>query len=200
MKRRVFLAVNLPEDIKKRLLEFREKWETLFIRRSPAERGGGGPVRWTKKDSLHLTLVFIGYADEEEIYEICRLTRSIAQKHEPFLLEFEKILYGPPNKTPRMIWLKGKPSGEIAGLKEGLESALSSSEKINPFKIEKRPFSPHITLARINMGEWYKLKEAPVIEQDFKFSFNVASVEVMESDLKYDGAEYTILESCPLGK
>ncbi|MCG2688535.1 hypothetical protein L6250_02795, partial [Candidatus Parcubacteria bacterium] len=43
----------LPEKIKKRLKEYREKFNYL-------------PVRWTKVPSLHLTLVFIGYVDNEQ--------------------------------------------------------------------------------------------------------------------------------------
>lgn len=186
MKRRIFIAINLPQDVKKKLLDFGEKWEYL-------------PVRWTKKDSLHLTLVFIGYVSDEEVYEICKITKEVAQKYEPFFINFERILYGPPGKPPRMIWLKGRASEELSKIKQELENALTSSEKVAPFKIERRPFSPHITLARMKMGEWHQLDELPRIEQDFKQSVPVASLDVMESDLKRDGAEYTILELCPLG-
>ncbi len=195
MRRRIFIAINLSESVKKRLFDFKEKWDNL-------------PVRWTKKDSLHLTLVFIGYVSDDEMFDVCRLVREIAREHEPADLEFEKILYGPPSKPsafakasadkPRMIWLKGKPSKEVAGLKADLEKSLMSLERLGSFKIETRPFSPHITLARIKMGQWHDMPELPKIEQDFKAVVPVESIEVMESDLKSDGAEYVILESCPL--
>ncbi len=194
LKRRIFIAVNLPEDIKNRLLDFQKKWEYLFTRHSFSE---GGPVRWTKKGSLHLTLVFIGYADEQEVYEICRLTKEIAKNYEPLNIFFEKILYGPPGKPPRMIWLKGKQSEELSEIKNELENAFVSLEGISSFRAERRPFSPHITLARIKMEQWHNLEVQPQIEQDFKVIVPVASIDVMESDLKRDGAEYTIFESCP---
>lgn len=186
MKRRIFIAINLPEDIKKKLLDFQQKWEFL-------------PVRWTKKDSLHLTLVFIGYVTDDQMFEICQITKKIAQKFEPFFIEFEKILYGPPGKSPRMIWFKGAVSDELSKIKNELENTLISSEGLGFFKVEKRAFSPHITLARMRMGEWQRLNELPKIEQEFKVSVAVASIEVMESELKREGAEYTVLESCPLG-
>jgi len=202
LKRRIFIAVNLPEDIKKRLLDFQKKWEYLFTRRSFLARqsfsGGGsegGPVRWTKKDSLHLTLIFIGYADEQEVYEICRLTKEIAKNYEPLNILFEKILYGPPGKPPRMIWFVGRQNEELSKIKNELENAFVSFEGISSFRAERRPFSPHITLARMNIAQ---RQEKPQIEQDFKAVVPVASIDVMESDLKRDGAEYTILESCPL--
>lgn len=180
------MAINLPENIKKRLLEFGKKWEHL-------------PVRWTKKDSLHLTLVFIGYVSNEEMLEICRITRDVALKFEPFNIGFKHILCGPINKPPRMIWLKGKANAILVEIKKELEEALTGSGKIGAFRIENRPFSPHITLARIKMGQWHNLPEQPEIDQEFKFSVPVSSLDVMESDLRGDGAEYTILESCPLG-
>jgi 2'-5' RNA ligase len=194
MKHRIFIAINLPEDIKKKLVDFKDRWEFL-------------PGRWTRKDSLHLTLVFIGYASDDETYEICRITRRVAQKHEPFLIDFEKILYGPPGKAelssgkrPRMIWLKGKASEELSKIKKETENALMSSANIGSFRTEQRSFAPHITLARMKMGEWHKLDQLPKIEQDFKHSVWAASLDIMEIDLKRDGAEYTILESCPLGE
>jgi len=195
MRHRLFIAINLPEDIKSKLLNFREKWDSLFTHRS---LGKDGLVRWTKKDSLHLTLVFIGYVTEEEMYEICQITRKVVQKFKPFFINFERILYGPPHRPPRMIWLEGKASQELSQIKKELEDALVSSKKLRSFKPECRPFSPHITLARIKMENWSRLPEKPKIEEDFKVSMVVNSIEVMESELKRDGAEYTILESVPL--
>jgi 2'-5' RNA ligase len=184
MKKRIFIAINLSEKIKNKLLEFKDRWEHL-------------PVRWTKKASLHLTLVFIGYVTDDELYNICQITREVANRHDQVSVYFEKILYGPPDKPPRMIWLKGKINDELASLISDLEKALVSGEAV--FRAEKRPFSPHITLAKINMEEWHKLGEIPNIEENFKLGLNAATIDVMESELRRDGAEYTILESCPLG-
>lgn len=187
MKKRIFIAINLPENVKKRLVEFKEKWNEL-------------PVRWTKKDSLHLTLVFIGYVSDDEMFNVCKLVREVAQKHEPADLEFEKILYRPSGNQPRMIWLAGKVSKEVAALKSDLENTLMAFDGLASFKAENRPFSPHITLARLKFGQWHEMGKLPNVEQDFKAVVPVDSIEVMESDLKSDGAEYIILESCPLNE
>ena len=48
MSNRIFIAVNLPENVKKKLAEYEENWLDL-------------PIRWTKKENLHITLVFLGY-------------------------------------------------------------------------------------------------------------------------------------------
>jgi 2'-5' RNA ligase len=183
-KHRIFIAINLPEVIQRRILDFQKKMEQL-------------PVRWTKGRSLHLTVVFIGYADDHEIYEVCRLTKDLAAKYDAFDIHFEKILYGPPGKPPRMIWLKGKFSDELTKIKNELEQAFVSSEYLRDFRPENRAITPHITLARMNIES---MSQLPQIEQDFKAVVPVATLDVMESNLKRDGAEYIILESCLLGE
>jgi len=186
MKRRIFIAINLPEKIKKRLKEYREQHDTL-------------PVRWTKIPSLHLTLVFIGYVDNEQMLEACKITRKVAEEMDPFFINFKRISLGPEAKAPRMVWLEGGASEELGQLKNELEKALLVGET-GFRKAETRAFSPHITLARIKAVEWRRTQiNSSEIETDFSAQVEVSSVEVMESDLKFDGAEYATLEECPLG-
>lgn len=184
MKRRVFIAINLPEEVKKKLGEFREKYDYL-------------PVRWTKEPSLHLTLVFIGYVSDEQMLEICRAAREGVSVFMPFFINFKRIILGPPGKPPRMIWLEGEVSKELGGLKNQLEETLLNVNSGFSHR-ENRPLKPHITLARIKMEQWRQLETRPVVEENFEAQVPVESIEVMESDLKKDGAEYAVLESCPL--
>ncbi len=185
MKRRIFIAINLSEKIKKRLKEYREQHDGL-------------PVRWTKAPSLHLTLVFIGYVDNEQMLEVCKIARKTAEEMEPFFINFKRIVLGPPGREPRMIWLEGQASEELAQLRSWLEKTLLAGN-IGFHKPETRVFSPHITLARIKMNEWREAQINPAeIKMDFPAPVEVNSIEVMESDLKFDGAEYATLESCPL--
>jgi len=185
MKRRIFIAINLPEKLKKRLKEYREEFDYL-------------PVRWTKEDSLHLTLVFIGYVTDEQMLETCRVAKEIARNEEPLAINFKRIILGPPGKTPRMIWLEGEPNEALRELKEKLEAQLLKNDS-GLQKAEARSFSPHITLARIKSGQWREYDIPKDIEREFSAEVPAASIEIMESDLKRDGAEYAVLESCPLG-
>lgn len=188
VKRRIFIAIDLPEKIKKRLKEYKEKFADL-------------PVRWTKVPSLHLTLVFIGYVDNEQMLEVCRIARDVAEKFEPFFINFKRINVGPvDSREPRMIWLEGEKSEELSQLKNNLEKALLAGNT-GFSKAETRSFSPHITLARIKMAQWREAKiNLAEIKQEFKAQVEVHGIEVMESDLKFDGAEYASLESCPVGE
>jgi len=181
-KHRIFIAINLPENIKKRLAEYQEKWPEL-----------DSSIRWTKKDNLHVTLVFVGYIDDNELLEVMSDVKEAVSKHSSFLINLNKFCYGPLDKIPpKMIWAVGEKSDNFVSLREGLAQSLGI--------LEKRVFSPHITLGRIKQFEWRRIEpeERPEIEKDVSLSFEVDSVDIMESVLKRGGPEYTILESYKL--
>lgn len=188
-KRRVFIAINLPDKIKNRLVEYRERYGFL-------------PVRWTKKNSLHLTLIFIGYVSNEQVLEICRVVRETAEKAEPFMLRLQKIIPGPIGKPSRMVWVEGEKNDKLIDLKSRLEDALLDVDSGLSRKDYNKSFTPHMTLARVNQAN----KSLPEdfdwasVEESFNFQVPVQSIEIMESDLRSDGAEYAVLESCPLGE
>jgi len=181
-KHRIFIAINLPEDIKKELFSYSEKWSEL-------------PAKWTIKDNLHITLEFLGDLTDEEIGEVCVSVKEIAEKHKSFSLDISQILYGPPKKLPpKMIWAEGEKSKELSALRQDLENSLTKSIRFIP---ENRTFAPHITLARIKEWEWKRIEpeERPEINEKVDLFFAVESIEVMESELKRGGPIYTILES-----
>lgn len=187
MRHRIFIAINLPQEIKKELTKFQSKWPEL-------------PARWTKPENLHITLAFLGYLSDEEVAKVCQITNEVASRHQPFSINLNKICYGPPKKMPpRMVWVIGEKSKPLSELKNDLENELSGKIGFQP---ENRAFSPHITLARIRKWEFKSIEpeDRPKVETDLFLSFEVSSIEVMESHLKRTGAEYTILESCPLSK
>jgi 2'-5' RNA ligase len=188
MKHRIFIAINFPENIKRELGDFQSKWSEL-------------PIRWVKPENLHITLAFLGYLSDEELPEVIKITKEVAQRHSTFLINLIKICYGPPKKPPRMIWVEGEKSKDLANLQIDLEKSLTSSGKIK-FEPEERSFTCHITLGRIRQWEFRQIEpeERPEVNEDINLSFEVNSIKVMESQLKRGGAEYTILESVPLSK
>lgn len=187
MRHRTFIAINLPEEIKRKLSEYQGKWPEL-------------PIRWTKEENLHITLIFLGYLSDEELLEICKITKEVASRNQSFSINLNKICYGPPKKMPpRMIWVNGEKSREFTTLKDDIEKSLGTSERVS-FSPEKRVFSPHITLGRIRAWEFRQIEpeERPEVDEDIDLSFEVNSIEAMESQLKRGGPNYAVLESAPL--
>ncbi len=192
MRKRIFIAINLQEDIKKELSRYQEKWPDL-------------PIKWTQKENLHITLVFLGYLNNEELVKICDITKEVVSRNQSFSINLNRICYAPPKKIPpRMVWAEGEKSEKFAKLQTDLEKNLL--ENFTPHRPAEsgtgagRDFRPHITLGRIKTWEWRRMEseERPKINEEIFLFFNVNSIEVMESELKHGGPKYTILESISL--
>jgi 2'-5' RNA ligase len=182
MWHRIFIAINLPEEIKNKLAEYQSRWQEL-------------PCRWTKKENLHITLEFLGYLTDEELIKLCQKTRKIAARKNVFTVRLNKICYGPPKKVlPRMIWAMGER------IKEGDEAKASSSRFASLRSARVFNFVPHITLGRIKTWQFKQIEpeERPKIDEDINLNFEVNSIEIMESQLKRTGPKYTVLESFQL--
>ena len=181
-RHRIFVAINLPYEVKKALFSYAEKWPEL-------------PAKWTPKDNLHITLEFLGALTDEELGEICVTVKEVAERNNVFSLSLNKILYGPPKKIPpKMIWAEGEKSEELSVLRKDLENSLT--EKVS-FVPENRIFSPHITLARISSWGWRGIEpeERPEIDEMIDLTFTAESIEVMESEMRKSGPIYTVIES-----
>ena len=192
-RRRIFIAINLPEEVKRELANFYDKWPEL-------------PAKWTAKDNLHITLEFLGNLTDEELGDVCKITKEVAQRHDSFSISLNKIYYGGVRRgsdtgltprIPRMIWAMGDKSKELSDLKSDLQKSLLQAVRFAP---GERAFAPHITLARINQWQWkaIELEEKPEVSENIDLTFAVESIAVMESILKRGGPQYEVLESCPL--
>jgi len=185
MRHRIFIAINLPQDVKRGLVKCQSNWPEL-------------PAKWVREDSLHITLAFLGELPDEELPDILRICEDVSKRHRSFNIRLEKICYGPPEKMPpRMVWSEGEKSKELAELKDDLENSLAGNLDYTP---DSRSFSPHITLGRINTWEFRKMEpeDCPQVAEEISLSFRVGSIEIMESQLRRGGSIYTILQSFPL--
>lgn len=180
MKRKIFISINLPSRTKKRLIKATERWQDL-------------PVKWSKEENLHVTLLFLGFVDDDSTYDVCEKTLKITPAEEIFDIEFDAIELGPTAEDSRMIWITGQASEELKNLVEKLEKELGI------FNSSKKEFRPHITLGKIRKNKWDELSEKPKIKKEFPLTVSVESVDVMASNFEGDGMEYTLIESCELG-
>ena len=188
MLHRTFIAINLPEEIKKELISWQKKWPNL-------------PGHWTKPKNLHITLLFLGNLDNEQLKETLQKAQEIGARHNPFLISLNKICFGPPQKIPpKMVWAEGESSDELTSLHSDLENTIFGLPSYKYKEREFRQYRLHITLARIKTWQFRRMEEKLEINESIDLSFEASSIEVMESQLKRGGAEYTILESVPLSR
>lgn len=179
MQRKIFIAIEIPKPVKKRLVQKTEKWRDL-------------PVRWTREENLHVTLAFLGYIDDSALPEICSAARDIARNFKSFDLHISRIAIGPDEKHPRMIWAAGEPSEELKNLKEQIE------KKLEIFQRERKEVRAHVTIGRIRQKKWKGLPEIPAIDEKVNFIVPLESIEVLESVIEGGKRKYLLLENCPL--
>ncbi len=126
---RLFIAIELPETIKEQL--------------APLCCGLPG-ARWLPPEQMHLTLHFLGEVEGGVFLEI---QEALAAVHaECFDLQLDGVGFFPPRGKPRVVWAGLKKSELLLQLRNRIESKLVALG----LELEKRKFSPHITLARLN--------------------------------------------------
>lgn len=192
MKKRIFIAINLPEKVKNKLVDEQQEFDRSF-----SYFCGVSPIKWTKKDNLHVTLFFVGFLEINDLPEVFRIVEDVANHSESFDLRLKELIYMPKEKMPpKMVWSIANKPEELLSLQKKLETALLENPNIS-FEDENKNFSPHITMGRVIQWQFSKIEpeEVPEINKGIDYAFGVKTIEVMESELKRGGAQYTILKS-----
>ncbi len=181
--KRLFIAINLPDNIKNVIEKSLNDLPKL-----------AGEIRFLSRKNWHLTISFLGYQPDEAIGPILASIKETAKNFPAPTIKFEKVIWAPPDKPARMIWLTGskETSKSLGEIKEYLEDSLVKNGV--RFRIENRQYNAHLTLARFNFMKPELIKEVglPNIEN---LSFEAESFDLMESQLKRTGAEYEVLSS-----
>lgn len=141
---------------------------------------------WIPIENLHLTLVFLGWLEEEYVEKVTQLLRQL--KAESLNLMVEKIDYSPGAK--RMIWLYLGSNPKLLNLQSDLVR-LWGAQKF-PFEKEKREYLPHINLIRLQ-GTYGKN-----IKQALGWKLEAEEVNLYESILTKPFARYEVLKSVRL--
>ncbi len=179
MKRRLFISLNLPEDIKEAISRELEKIRYGFT----------DDVRFMDPEQWHITLSFLGPQEDEAIVRILKAMKTTAENFDEPDIELSDISYGPKKGAPRMIWLNGsaKSSKILQNLKGDLENNLVDNGVV--FGREHRQFTIHITLAR-----FMSTGDLPELGVGFKQKFSASTLDLMESHTSRTGARYEFLQ------
>jgi 2'-5' RNA ligase len=161
-------------------------------------------IRWVDASSIHLTLAFLGELTDEQVAEAIQETEMAAQQARPFSYRLSHLgTFGSP-RNPRVIWMGiEEASGSLAAIHRILNQQLLK----RGFEVETRPFSPHLTLARLKSplsSQELQTLQALLADKPHSLasteSYTARHLDVMKSELQRTGACYTCLRSCPIGK
>ena len=133
---RLFVAIDLDEDARRAIAALQRR----VMRALGTERS----VKAVDPAQMHLTLVFLGEIAEPAVPPIVD-TLSTNIDVRPFAAEFHGLGVFPPRGAPRILWL---------GLEEGSDRIIAVHREVTSrlgrvnVLLERRPFHPHLSLAR----------------------------------------------------
>ncbi|MBF0456715.1 MAG: RNA 2',3'-cyclic phosphodiesterase [Nitrospirae bacterium] len=154
-------------------------------------------VKWVRPENLHLTIKFLGDVDEGLIEKIELTLKDLTTGYAPFQIELRTVGAFSSLKRPDILWIGVTKSPGLETIAADIEEKLS----LVGIKKEGRPFSPHLTIARVKSLKGYEHlheKLTSLTAKDFG-ECGVADLLLMKSDLTPGGARYTRLKSFPFG-
>jgi len=182
---RSFIAVELPEEVRSGLLQLQ----------AALRSAGHTFVKWVTPEGIHLTLKFLGNISPQKVAEITRVMEEASQAVSFFRLNVGGLGAFPNLRRPRVLWLGvGGEVDKLVVLQQRIDEGLVPLG----FAREIRPFTPHLTLARLRQGA------SPRDQQGFgelvvktpwevNYEINVNCVSLMRSQLLPGGAVYSRL-------
>ncbi|WP_171016632.1 RNA 2',3'-cyclic phosphodiesterase [Pseudalkalibacillus caeni] len=130
---------------------------------------------WVHKDDYHITLAFLGAATDPSLAQMKDNLSIALKKFTPFKLELKGTGgFGKP-KTPRVLWAGVSEPDVLFSLQDEVKRACETTG----FKLDERPYRPHITIAKKWDGagevsyDWMKDVTG---EKENRFSWNVDKI------------------------
>ena len=185
---RLFVAIEIPAEVRREL-----------ERRVVPLRASLPKARWVKPRAMHLTLVFLGETDEERLPDLHRELGAAFAAGEPMTLQVAGAGAFPPRGRKRVLWAGVEAGGDLGGLQARVAEAV---ERAAGLEVERRPYRPHLTLARCK-PPW-----PPAAAERFESAFGARPVAAFSADrgsliasrLRPSGARYRTVESYALGR
>lgn len=191
---RLFVALDLPDRVRAGLA----RWQ--------AEALSDPALRPMRAEALHITLCFLGSADETAVPRITKIVTSIPARAVGLQLEAEPSPR--PKGRPALYAISARGEAAVA-LQAELSSALATERLYAP---EKRAFWPHVTVARVRSerqppehgerrgkGRPRRVSEPPKrLPDELTEPFGAVRLALYRSMLKPQGAEYVRLEGVDL--
>ncbi len=191
---RLFVALDLPDSVRLGLVA----WQREAL--------GDPALRMIAPEALHMTLCFLAYQPEKDIERIAQVVRGI-DAH-PVTIRFEAEPIAAPRSRPRLFALEA-PGDQAVALQAELSDRLGSGRFYKP---EKRPFWPHVTVARVRgekrtpserrghrRGRPAHVAQPPTaLPSELLEPFSATQVTLYRSHLRPAGADYVPLAALDL--
>jgi len=185
MSIRSFVALPIPGNIRDHLARLHE-----------SVPHAAGRVTWVKADAIHLTCVFLGDIEVDQVVPITAALEEAASSMESFVTCLDGVGAFPNFRNPRTVWV-GYEEGarEVVELKRRVDSAL---EPLG-FEPDQRRFHPHVTLGRVKQQGDSKEFEKAAASWVLPFeNWITRNMILFQSELTKNGPIYSPLAHIPM--
>jgi RNA 2',3'-cyclic 3'-phosphodiesterase len=132
---RLFVAVEVPEEVRAGLAEAVAPLRERFPK-----------ARWVPIENQHVTVKFLGSTYPRLVEWVTSTVGGVASRHAAFETRVADLGAFPNARRARVLWAGlDDPSSSFASILSALDESLARE-----FKIEKRAFTPHLTVARFD--------------------------------------------------
>jgi 2'-5' RNA ligase len=178
---RLFVAVEVPEPAKDAVEHAFAQWREQFSK-----------ARWAPRENWHVTLKFLGRTWPRLADWVPEQVEAAAADVPRFATRLRGVGSFPSAKRGRALWAGFEDTDRIGGLAAEIEAALAGE-----FPTEKRPFHPHLTVARSDPPVKLppEFAETPLLTEDWE----VDHVVLFRSHLRRPAPVYEPLARFPLG-
>ena len=149
---------------------------------------GNEKITWVDPANIHLTLAFLGNTEEELIKAVSIMLKKTCTGFGDFKFNLTGTGIFRNFNDPKVIWIGIEPDEKLLHLNNLIMTVLKDAG----FRLEERPFRPHLTLGRIKfIKDVNALKSALEKYYDIPIQqVHVEEVILYESILKPTGPIY----------
>jgi len=154
-------------------------------------------IHWVKVNGIHVTLKFLGEIQPALVEQVEEIMVPLSHLYKPFRIKLKGSGCFPNKSKPRVFWL-GLEQDSAKTLSE-IHGWIDTNLKPLGFSEEERGFSPHLTIGRVRKPQNFDnlfnfIEKKPFAEH----AFSIEKIDLMRSELKPTGAEYSEIKSYPL--
>ncbi len=175
---RLFVAVELPKEIKDKLYDFQLKIKP-FVK-----------AVFVHKKNLHLTLKFLGEVEEKRLDGIKNKLKNVNVRK--FKVRIEGTGVFPNEKFIRIVWVGLGPEEKVIELQKKVD------EELIEFSEQETRFKAHLTLARVKHVKNKKNLLDFLKNSNIGGEFVVSEFSLIKSELTKDGPRYSVVETYAL--
>lgn len=153
---------------------------------------GNRAVRWVPASNIHLTLKFLGDVSLSNLDFLKDALRSEVLQYSRFNISVGGLGAFPKVRNPRIVWVGVEGPDVLEELQRGIEAQTARLG----YEVERRPFSPHLTIGRISRSaKPEEIRRVSDVLDSYKLGFvgisPVNQIHLIRSDLHPSGAVYT---------